>query len=52
MEVAVADIRAVDMRGKTSLHSAALSSELEIIKYLVEHGADIHALWRHSVARG
>jgi len=37
------DINALDTEGKIPLHYAAWVGKVEIIKYLIDHGANIHA---------
>ena len=36
----VKDIDDDDRRGRTALHNAAFGSQLEAVKFLLEHGAD------------
>ena len=37
----VKDIDDDDRRGRTALHNAAFGNQLEAVKFLLEHGADI-----------
>ena len=41
VEVAGADVNSRDHEGNTALHSAAARGDLEMVKYLVEKGADV-----------
>ena len=38
------DVRAVDVKGYTALHGAANIGDNELVKFLVEKGADVHAV--------
>lgn len=41
-----ADVNARDQNGYTALHHAAARGDVEVIKYLVEHGADVTVISR------
>jgi acetyl esterase/lipase/ankyrin repeat protein len=46
-----ADVNAVDMNGETALHGAAYQSWSELVRVLVENGADA-AIWNHENRAG
>jgi ankyrin repeat protein len=48
VEVLQADVNARDHEGNTALHNAAARGDLEMVKYLVEHGADPHIVNREG----
>jgi hypothetical protein len=43
IEIAGADVKARDKFGRTPLHCAASNEKLEVLKYLIERGADVDA---------
>ncbi|HEY4130474.1 MAG TPA: ankyrin repeat domain-containing protein, partial [Gemmatimonadaceae bacterium] len=49
VEVLHADVNARDENGFTPLHHAAARGDNEMIKYLVAHGADVHAVAKNGM---
>ena len=49
VEVLHADVNARDENGYTPLHHAAARGDNEMIKYLVAHGADVHAVAKNGM---
>jgi ankyrin repeat protein len=49
VEVLHADVNARDQNGFTPLHHAAARGDNEMIKYLVAHGADVHAVAKNGM---
>ncbi|KAK3256270.1 hypothetical protein CYMTET_34586, partial [Cymbomonas tetramitiformis] len=47
VQTANLDVNVADYEGRTSLHICASNGHRELVRFLVEHGADVHALDLH-----